>query len=233
LVGNPPGAPLLELNLRGGLYEVLGAGVLAFAGYGMTPTLGGEAATPFTSFAVRRGDRLAFAPHPRGSRGYLAVAGGLESRWFLGSAAVDLRGGIGQPLRAGDVLGVDAPRAVRPGRSFVPYGRPEPRTALRLLLGPQVNEEALTALLSGVFQVGSADRMGVRLAGAPVPGGEVRSEGVPIGAIQVPPGGDPIVLLADRGTVGGYSKPALVHPTDLWRAGQLRPGDALRFVWAA
>lgn len=71
--------------------------------------------------------------------------------------------------------------------------------------------------------------VGVRLSGAAVPGGEGLSEAVPLGSVQVPPSGDPILLLADRGTIGGYEKPALVHPGDLWRAGQLRPGDVLRF----
>ena len=90
---------------------------------------------------------------------------------------------------------------------------------------------AALAIVCG--SVAAADRVGVRLAGAPVPGGEVTSEGVPVGAVQVPPGGSPIVLLADRGTLGGYAKPALVHPADLPRLAQLRPGDRVRFVAAA
>ncbi|ADI14647.1 carboxyltransferase domain-containing protein [Truepera radiovictrix] len=229
LVGNPPGAALLELNARGGLYEALAAGVLAFAGYGLRPLRNGEPMPPFTSFAVREGDRLAFAPTPRGCRGYLALAGGVESGRFLGSAAVDLKGRIGRALRAGDVLGTARSAPVRPGRSFVPHGEPGPDTTLRVLPGPQASGEALAALTAGAFTVVRADRMGVQLGGPPVPGGEVRSEGVPLGAVQVPPGGEPIVLLADRGTMGGYAKPAVLHPADLARAGQLRPGDRVRF----
>ncbi len=72
--------------------------------------------------------------------------------------------------------------------------------------------------------------MGIRLTGPPVPGGEVTSEGVPLGAVQVPPGGKPILLLADRGTLGGYAKPAVLDPRDLPRAAQLAPGDRVRFV---
>lgn len=229
LVGNPPADALLELNVRGGLYEALAAGVLAFAGYGMQPVLNGEALPPFSSFAVRAGDRLAFVPGPHGCRGYLAFAGGVNSGRFLGSAAVDLKGRIGRSLGAGDVLGVARKQPVRPGRSFVPYGAPAPLATLRVLPGPQASDEALAALAGATLTVRSADRMGVRLAGEGLPGGEVRSEGVPLGAVQVPPGGEPIVLLADRGTVGGYAKPAVVHPADLPRAGQLRPGDRVRF----
>jgi allophanate hydrolase subunit 2 len=71
--------------------------------------------------------------------------------------------------------------------------------------------------------------MGIRLAGGPVPGGQVLSEAAPIGALQVTPGGTPLLLLADRGTVGGYAKPALLHPGDLPKAGQLRTGEWVRF----
>lgn len=233
LLGNPPGSTLLELNLRGGVYEALGAGVLAFAGYGLRPRLNGEEVPPFTSFLVGRGDRISFTPNTpartSGSRGYLAVAGGVESRRFLGSASVDLKGGVGRPLRAGDVLGRAEWRKARPGRRFVPYAKPEKRTTLRLLPGPQASAEALGALTQGSFRVRSADRMGARLSGAAVPGGEGLSEAVPLGSVQIPPSGDPILLLADRGTIGGYAKPALIHPNDLWRAGQLTPGDVLRF----
>jgi allophanate hydrolase subunit 2 len=98
-----------------------------------------------------------------------------------------------------------------------------------LLPGPQADAEALEALTTASLNVAKADRMGLRLSGG-IPGGEVISEAVPIGAVQVPPGGTPLLLLADRGTVGGYAKPAIVHPDDLWKAGQLREGSEVEFV---
>ncbi len=229
LVGNHAGAALLELSVRGGVYEVLRPGVVAFTGGGMRALLGGERMTPDSSFAVRAGDRLSFSPHITGSRGYLAFAGGLESRTFMGSTSVDLRGRIGRPLVAGDVLGVAAPRPVHAGRSFRPYLG---NGALRLLPGPQASPEALAALTRQTFAVGRADRMGVHLLGGAVPGGEVLSEAAPLGSVQVPPGGVPIILLHDRGTLGGYHKPAVVHPADLGRAAQLRPGQRVRFKMA-
>ncbi len=230
LVGNPPEAPLLELNLKGPVLEALAPGVAALAGFGLRPVVNGEPVSPWTGFAFAAGDRLAFEPHGHGARAYLAVAGGFALRRFWGSAAVDQKGGIGRPLRAGDRLGRARARAVRPGRAYRPFWVPRRRVRLRLLPGPQARGEALSALTAAPFRVEGADRMGVRLAGEAVPGGEVTSEAVPIGAVQVPPSGRPILLLVDRGTLGGYQKPAILHPADLPLAGQLRPGDEVRFV---
>jgi KipI family sensor histidine kinase inhibitor len=230
LVGNAPEAPLLEFNLQGPTLKALTGGIAAFAGFGLRPICNGEALAPFASFVFGKGDVLKFEPDAVGSRGYLALAGGLESATFYGSASVDLRGRIGRPLGEGDVLGLAAATQVRAGRVFVPYTRPRGLEVLRLVKGPQYDPETLTALSSGTFVVQTADRMGVRLAGPPVPGGgDIVSEAVPIGAVQVPADGAPIILLNDRGTLGGYRKPALVHPADLPRLGQLRPKQTLRF----
>jgi KipI family sensor histidine kinase inhibitor len=230
LLGNPLEAPLLELNLKGPVLEALSKGVLAFAGWGMAPLVNGREIEPFYGFAVKAGDEISFRPRREGVRGYLAVASGIESGRFFGSASVDLKGQIGRPLRAGDVLGIKTPKRVRAGFSFSPYRRLAQPFLLRLLPGPQAGEEALRALCRHDFTVGQADRMGVHLEGAKVPGGDVVSEAVPIGAVQVTSGGRPIILLHDRGTLGGYQKPAVLHPADLPKAGQLKPGERLRFV---
>ncbi len=230
LVGNPPGAPVLELNLVGPELLVLKNAVFAFAGFGVRVRKNGEEVPAWTSFFARAGDRLAFPPSGMGMRGYLAVAGGFALLRFFGSASVDLRGRIGRPLKAGDRLGLAGSAARIAGRAFRPCYVPGPRVQIRLRPGPQASPEALAALTAQAFEVEDADRMGVRLSGEPVPGGEVTSEGVPLGAIQVPPSGKPILLLADRGTLGGYAKPALVRPEDLPKAAQLRPGDRVRFV---
>ncbi len=230
LVGNPPEAPLIELTLKGPVLTALRPVVVGFAGWGVVPELRGERVPPWQSFALRPGDVLRFVPTGEGARGYLAVAGGLEVRRFWGSASVDLKGKIGRPLRAGDVLGVAVPRPVRAGYALRPPFALEDPVRLRVLPGPQATPEALEALTRAVFEITSADRMGLRLGGPAVPGGEVLSEAVPVGSVQVPPGGAPIVLLADRGTLGGYAKPAVVHPADLPKAAQVRPGQRVRFV---
>ncbi len=229
LVGNPPGAPLLEMAHRGPVLLALRDLVAAFAGYGLVPLLEGEEIPPAQSFFWPKGRLLRFQPKGKGVRGYLALAGGLEARPFLGSASPDLRGRIGRPLRSGDVLGLAEPRPVRPGRAFPQP--PLPRAfRLRLLPGPQYTPEAWAAFLSGAFRVVRVDRMGVELWGPEVPGGEGLSEATPLGGVQVPPSGRPLVLLADKGSLGGYAKPVRVDPRDLWLLGQAWPGLEIQFT---
>ena len=233
LLANPHDAPLIEINLRGGHFAVLRPLVLAFAGQGMQPLRNGEKLEPNSSYRLEPGDELHFQSLQQGCRGYLAIAGGVASKRFWNSASVDLKAKLGRPLRPGDILGQAQPAPRRAGRHFrphrfTPYGQ-SVRT-LRLLAGPQASPEAWQALTSQTFQVGFADRMGLRLQGGSVPGGELLSEATPLGAVQIPPSGEPIILLHDRGTLGGYHKPAVVHPEDLSYVSQLRLGQALRFV---
>lgn len=232
LLANPPDAPLLEINLAGPTLEVLEDAVVAFAGWGVVPERDGEPLAPFVTTRVRRGEVLRFPPGRRGVRGYLAVAGGIESGTFLGSASVDARGLVGRPLREGDLLGRAEARFARPGFGFRPRVRFDDPAVLRLLPGPQANEEALEALTAEPFTLAHGDRMGLRFDGPEVPGGGVLSEANPLGALQVTTGGRPLLLLHDRGTIGGYAKPAIVHPADLPRAAQLRAGERVRFVSA-
>jgi len=228
LVGNPPDAPLLELTLKGPVLSVLSPLVAAFVGHGMVPLVNGVPAPLAQSFTLRTGDKLHFAPAPDGVRGYLALAGGIESARFFGSASTDYRGLIGRPLQAGDVLGVAEVRGARAGFGLAlpPLGQ----RRVRLLPGPQYSLEAMRALCAGAYEVASGDRMGLRLLGPEVPGGELISEATPLGAVQITTEGQPIVLLNDRGRLGGYAKPAQVHPADLPWLAQLRPGQMVRFV---
>lgn len=105
-----------------------------------------------------------------------------------------------------------------------------PTIQIRLLPGPQASPEALQALASAPFTVTSPNRMGVQLEGPKVPGGELVSEATPMGAVQITIDGNPILLLNDRGRIGGYAKPAIVDPRDLPLVAQLRPGQKIRFV---
>jgi len=226
LLGNTPGMAALELNLAGPLLEAREVVTVALALQDAHGRIQAWART------LRRGERLDLRVLAGGARGYLAVPGGLALGRFLGSASPDLKGRIGRPLRVGDKLQAAAARSSlrRAARDWRRDGWMGPEVTLRLSPGPQADDAALEALLRGRFRVAAADRMGVRLEGDAVPGGEVTSEGVPLGAVQVPPGGAPILLLSDRGTIGGYAKPAVLHPADLARAGQLREGERLRFV---
>ena len=250
LLGNPPGAALLELHLTGPVLDVLGAGAIACTGLGLRAAVNGEMLPPYSSRAVRAGDRLTFAPTGQGRVSYLAVSGGFETRPFLGSASTDLRGRLGRPVAAGDLLGYAAPpgaRRIHVARSFAPHwtvaaGMTAAETAgtalpgpVRLRLRPVAEDEsipadALAALCAGPFRLLDLDRMAARLDGPAVPGGETISEGCPVGTVQVPPSGVPLILLNDKGTLGGYRRPARIHPDDLPRLVQAPVGRALEFV---
>ena len=232
LAGNRPDAPVIELSLRGPTLRACAHGVLGFAGWGMQPLRAGRPLDPFCQLTVSPGDTISFRPLPFGVRAYLALPGGVESERFADSASVDGRAGIGRALAAGDLLGTAA-LADRPPPPVIasasPVGPPEDPVVVRILAGPQATADALAALQHRVFTVRGGDRMGVRLAGPPVPGHDIVSEAVPLGAIQVTPDGEPIILLHDRGTLGGYAKPAIVDPRDLPRVGQLAAGRRLAF----
>lgn len=234
LAGNQPGTPLLELTLLGPKLTALQDVTLAVAGGGMIPRTDGVALTSPGRFVLQAGQTLDFRPTDQGARSYLALAGGLDTLPFLGSSSVDRTGRIGRPLQAGDVLGLGhsaPPLAPFPlpemqNPALNPEVAPPPaEVTLRLLPGPQASFAALVALASAPFRVGSGDRMGIRLSGPRVPGGQVISEATPHGAVQVTPAGQPILLLADRGRIGGYHKPAVIHPEDLPLAAQLRPNQ--------
>ena len=162
-----------------------------------------------------------------GARGYLAIGGGLVVERVLGSAGTDLRAGFGglegRALRAGDRLEV-GPMTGRPARwTGTPSTGP-----IRIVAGP--HPEAIEALGADWTVAVEADRAGVRLDGPRIEGGEVPSMGLPLGAIQVPPDGRPIVMLADRPVTGGYRVPASVIRADIGRVAQLLTGDALSFA---
>ena len=228
LVGNPEGTPLIELTLLGPTLTALQDVVLAAVGYGMTARAGGRPVSATAPFLLGAGETLRFTPTGDGVRTYLAIAGGLETLPFLGSSSVDRTGRVGRPLQAGDVLGLGGKLKV-PLRPTAPLPHLPAEMTLRVLPGPQATLEALVALGSAPFRVREGDRMGIRLDGPAVPGGQVVSEATPHGAVQVTPAGQPILLLNDRGRIGGYHKPAVIHPDDLPLAGQLRPNQLVHF----
>ncbi|MFC4454551.1 5-oxoprolinase subunit PxpB [Deinococcus sonorensis] len=225
LLGNPPDAPVLELHLSGPQLTVLADAVLSVTGAGLVALVDGEPQPTWSSFAVHAGQTLRFRPDGRGRVSYLALPGGLQAEPFRGSVSTDLKAGVGRPLQAGDVLGAAGAHRPLAGRR----SHPRLTTGPIRLLPLDDDPAALEALCSAPFRVLDADRMGVRLDGPAVPGGEVRSEASPIGTVQVPPSGQPIVLLNDKGTLGGYRKPARVWPPDLPRLAQVRPGEWVRF----
>jgi biotin-dependent carboxylase-like uncharacterized protein len=168
-------------------------------------------AVPWSAVALDAGERL------RVDAGLLAVAGGVDVPEVLGSRS-------GQLLRRGDALPAGPPTGVSLRLPVPPVWDEGP---IRVVAGPQ---DGAAELCGPTWTVGpSSDRMGLRLDGPAIGGGEVTSDGVVPGAVQVPPDGRPILLLAEAPTTGGYVKPAVVATVDLPRAGRLRPGDEVRF----
>lgn len=230
LVGNAPGTPLLEMSVLGPALEAQRDVIVAFAGGGVEPRLDGAAVQPYRSVLVRRGSQLEFPPAGAGRSGYLALAGGIEAESFMGSVCVDMRGKVGRPLREGDVIGTAHAATPRHGFAFSPYRRHERTLRIRLVPGPQFDAGSMRALTERPLRIESSDRMGIRLSPTTARGTGIRSEGNPLGAVQLTSDGHPIVLLNDRGTMGGYTKPAIVHPNDLPRLVQARDGAWVKFV---
>lgn len=225
IVGNSDNDALLEITLGGLELRCERAASVAMVG-GMTASVGGLPVAANAVFSVRAGSVIRVDPGS-GARGYLAVAGGIMVEPILGSRSTDLRSGFGghdgRALRSGDRLEIGSSSAI-PRR----WTGSRPDGPIRIVPGPHASGISL----DGEWTVGTeADRTGVRLDGRRVEArGEVPSMGLPLGAVQVPPDGRPIVMLADRPVTGGYPVPACVIRADIGHVAQLLPGDQLTFA---
>jgi antagonist of KipI len=182
---------------------------------------------------IRAGTVVEMGSTRSGARCYLAVRGGIDVPKVMGSASVHVMTGVGgRPLRKGDVLPVgDA--AVRRPRMAPAAGVPEfvRGGLLRVTSGPQADWFGGELYAAEYTVAEESNRMGLRLRGPAMASrpGHMLTEGVALGAIQVPPDGQPIILFVEHQTTGGYPKPANVISADFWRLGQLRPRDQVRF----
>lgn len=244
LVGNDPGAAALEVTLSGPTLRFHVQTVIVVTGADLGAVLNGDPLPSGYTVAVRPGDTLSFSGGRRGCRAYICVAGGVDVEPMLGSRSTDPLASIGglphrpgEPLKTGDIIPVGKPTAdlsELKGRvvrwEFVPI-----TFTARFVLGPQHDffpSEAIQRFINGEYTVTPAsDRMGIRLEGPPVPRPrrEVLTEGQPLGAIQILPNGQPIILLAGRGTAGGYPKLGIVISPDVGVLAQARPGDRIQF----
>jgi len=245
LVGNPEGAAALEMTLVGGTFEFLEGAVVALAGSDFGTTLDNMAVDMWCSVEVRAGQTLRVGTTRGGARCYLCVRGGIEVKLFLGSASTHLLSGLGgfegRALRKGDCLRIGtAGWAFRTFRKRTLAARAKdilsPRKVLRVTAGPQsgwFSEAAQKLFYKRSYHVAEeSNRMGLRLEGTAIPlacGGEMISEGVSLGAVQITASGLPIILFVEQQTTGGYPKIANVISVDLSSLGQLRPRDEIRF----
>jgi antagonist of KipI len=245
LAGNAEGAAGLEMTLLGGSFFFREAAVVALTGSDFAPTLDDERVETWSSVEIRAGQTLQLGPTRAGARCYLSVRGGIDVKPFLGSASTHLLSGLGgfegRALRKGDVLKIG--RAIEGFRTFRKRNlarraleKLAPRKVLRVTAGPQsdwFSKEARQLFYAGTYCVTEeSNRMGLRLEGAAMAlaaGGEMISEGVSLGAVQITASGLPIILFVEQQTTGGYPKIANVISADMSSLGQLRPRDEIRF----
>lgn len=243
LAGNPDSEAVLECTVLGPQLRFDAPAVIAVTGADLGPTLDGVPVENYRALRVQAGQTLRFTGPKCGCRAYLAVSGGLDVPEVMGSRSTYMKAKIGgwhgRKLEKGDVLPLRAPgtepKALE-NRALAPEFRGRSEYTLRVVMGPQ--DDAFTpggvsAFLSGVYTVTPEfDRMGCRMEGPEIEhngSADILSDGIAFGAVQVPDSGQPIVMLADRQTTGGYTKIANVISADFRLLGQLKSGDRVRF----
>ncbi|SEO51545.1 5-oxoprolinase subunit C family protein [Actinacidiphila rubida] len=238
LVGNAPGAAVLETTAGGCAVRAARPAVVAVTGAACPVRVDGRPAAWGAPVRVPAGAVLDVGAATFGLRSYLAVAGGVAVAPELGSRSADLLSGLGPPpLADGDELPVGAPLGRVLAADPQPYPAPGTELVLPVVPGPRDDwfaPDALDTLATGRWQVSPAsNRIGLRTLGPPlvrVRTGELPSEGMVQGALQVPPDGRPVVFLADHPTTGGYPVIGVVPETSLPAAAQSPPGTRIRFV---
>ena len=242
LVGNGDDAAGLECTLLGPTFETDRPCVIAVTGAEAKVTLNGLEVPQWATVMLDPGDVVKVGAARAGLRSYVGFNGGIDVPPLMGSRATYVRGEFGghegRALRRGDHLQIFD--AVRPApwqlaRNLIPGYGDEP--VLRVVLGPQddrFSAAGIASLLGSVYRLSpQSDRMGARFQGDRIEhaqGHDIISDGTALGSIQVPGDGQPIVLLVDRQSTGGYTKIATVCSFDIGRIGQLRPGKTVRFV---
>lgn len=248
IVGNRKEAPVLEMTVQGGRYEVLGGPCTVCVGGGVTLQTrcqrdgSSRKLAAWQAHRLLPGTELSVGMIERGMRAYLAINGGFAIAPVMGSASTLTRAGLGgmegRALRAGDLL--DVGKGTQPSlRRRCPHSaiaRLYAEGPIGVMLGPQddyFSAEQITRFLAGPYTITpQSDRMGFRLAGPQIThlrGADIVSDAIVAGSIQIPGNGQPIIAMHDRQTTGGYPKIATVIAADLSRLSQFRPGQMLRF----
>ncbi|MCR4818156.1 MAG: biotin-dependent carboxyltransferase family protein [Fretibacterium sp.] len=244
LLGNPDEAAALEVTMMGPSIRFdEGEGAVAITGGDLSPQLNGQSIPNWTVIPVRTGDVLSFGGPKTGCRAYVCVSGGIDVPPVMGSRSTYMKAKIGgfegRKLQKGDVLNTGVPGAFKAGTACPEALRPGyGASPLRTVLGPQdsyIKPEGIKTFLEAEYRLSaSSDRMGSRMEGTAViehvKGPDIVSDAIPMGAVQVPGQGLPIVMMADRQTTGGYVKIGVVHALDVARLSQSLPGSPVRFT---
>ncbi|MBQ7561329.1 MAG: biotin-dependent carboxyltransferase family protein [Synergistaceae bacterium] len=245
LLGNPDNSAALEMTMMGA--SVLfkdGGGAIAVTGGNLQPRLNNKPVQNWQVIPVKDGDILTFGGIcGQGFRAYLCVSGGIDVPLVMGSRSTYMKakiGGLdGRKLVKGDELLTGSPGKYKAGLSCPENLRPDYsiNKPLRTVLGPQddyIKPEGIKTFLSAEYKISSSsDRMGSRMEGSAiiehVKGPDIVSDAIPMGAVQIPGQGLPIVMMADRQTTGGYVKIGVVHALDVARLSQFLPGSPVKF----
>lgn len=245
LLGNNENEALLEITILGPEIEFMNDSLMAITGGDLSPVLNGEPISMWESVCVKRGDVLSFGSIKDGCRSYIAFAGGIQTEKVMGSKSTYVKakiGGLhGGSLKAGDVLkigdlkqGLTSTKYRKLPNEYIPAYSKD--IEVRVILGPQDNyftKKGMEKFLSTEYTVtNECDRMGYRLEGEAIEhvnSADIISDGINFGAIQIPSHGQPIIMMADRQTAGGYTKIANVISIDLPKIAQAKPGDCIRF----
>ncbi|GAB5409598.1 MAG: biotin-dependent carboxyltransferase family protein [Balneolaceae bacterium] len=242
LVGNTKNSPLLELTLRGGRFKFESDAVIAITGALVNSKINDSKVRMNSSLRVKRDDEIELGFASRGCRSYIAIRGGLKVEKVMGSYStytIGKFGGFeGRSLQSGDVLeweDMGLHFELREAqKEQIPYFSSKVR--VRISKGPEWNwiyKGTQKKFLNSKFSISSkSNRMGIRLEGVLLENTNQKMISSPVipGIIQLPPNGNPIILLQDGQTIGGYPRIAKVLDEDLWRLGQLKPGDNLGFI---
>ncbi|WP_338476728.1 biotin-dependent carboxyltransferase family protein [Pseudomonas khavaziana] len=239
LLGNALDAPVVEITLGGFTVQAEDYCLLALAGADLGAYIDERAISPGRSFILQKGQRLRFTQPFKGARAYLAAPGGFDAPPVLGSCATVVRESLGGVDGFGKALAEGARLSYSgTGGAMKVLANPDLPSAasLDVIIGAQIGQfsgQSLFDAFNTEWALDSrADRMGMRLLGTPLhyQGPSLISEGIPLGAIQVPPDGQPIVLLNDRQTIGGYPRLGALTPLSLARLAQCLPGATLKLA---
>ena len=242
LCGNCDSAPVLEMTVLGVTARFTQDTVVCVSGADFGAKINDKPIKRNKAYKINKGDILSMGAAKSGMRAYLAVAGGIVGEYVFGSASTNLKfafgGHFGKKLQSGDVLsiGTGAFPLGEIDKWEIPESEYSKDAQLRVVLGPQnemYTDEDIRLFLSQEYEVNAqSDRMGIRLSGEPLKsknGMDIISDGIVFGSVQVPNSGEPIILMADHQTTGGYAKIATVISVDLPRASQLSAGNTVRF----
>ena len=244
LLDNPENEAVLEITLIGPTLEFTSATIIAITGVDFQPTINGEPAPMYTALYMNKGDVLKFGSARTGSRGYIAFSSYLDIPVVMGSRCTNLKSGLGgfkgRKLEADDYIGFRIKRRYLPfflSRKLDMDEFDQTEATLRVVMGPQdgmFSKQGIKTFLGSEYTVTNEfDRMGCRIEREPVEhagDGNINTDGISMGSIQVPLNGQPIIMLADRQSTGGYPKIGTVITVDFAKIAQARPGQKIRFI---